>query len=105
MLLVVRFVTAHNVDGSFGEVAGMDLQKRVLVVGQDGESSVAGASADFEERLRTGIFLCDFGQDGEFLLQPLAVLEEVGGVVLVELVPPLSRVRVESFYLLVSSES
>lgn len=105
MLLVVGFVTAHDINGSLREIAGVDLQQRVLVVCQDREGSVACTSADFEECLRAGIFLGDFCQDGKFLLQPLAVLEEVGGVVLVELVPPLRRVRVESFYLLVSTES
>lgn len=73
----------------------MQLQLGVLVLGQNGEGRVARAGSYFEEGAGTVSLGGDLVQDGELLLKPLAILEEVGGVVLVELVPPLCRVRVE----------
>ena len=73
----------------------MDLQLRVLVEGQDGKRSVARTSTNFKNRYGAGIFLSDLVQYRKFLLQPLAVLEEIGSVVLVKEVPPLGRIRIE----------
>ena len=73
----------------------MDLQLGILVLGQDGEGRVSRTSSYFEESAGTVSLRSDFVQNGELLLKPLAILEKVGGVVLVELVPPFRRVRVE----------
>lgn len=96
---VVTFMGAHDFDGLLGEVAGMDLESRVLVLCQDGEGCVARASSYLKERDGASILFGYLVQDGELLLQPLAVLEEVGSVVLIEQVPPLGRVRIESICL------
>jgi hypothetical protein len=42
--------------------------------------------------------LCDLTEYREFLLKPLAVLEEVGRVVLVEKVPPFGWIRIEPVF-------
>jgi hypothetical protein len=93
--IVVRLVPSDDLHGLLGEVARVDLEVLVLVVFQDGESGVACPRTDLEESGRRRGGRCDAGQDGEFLLQPLAVLEEVRRVVLVEVIPPLSRVGIE----------
>ena len=74
----------------------MQLQLGILVFGQDGERRVASTCADFKERVGPGTFLRDLVQDGEFLLQPLAVLEKVGCVVLVKEVPPFRGICIET---------
>jgi len=74
----------------------MQLQLGILVFGQDGERRVASTCADFKERVGPGTFLRDLVQDGEFLLQPLAVLEEVGRVILVKEVPPFRGICIEA---------
>lgn len=89
---VVALVAAHNVDGLLGKVTGMQPEARILVLRQDGEGRVARARAYLEERDGAGVRMGYLCQDGELLLQPLAVFEEVGCVVLVEQVPPLGGV-------------
>ena len=74
----------------------MDFESGVLVVLEDWERGVPRSGTDFEECGGRGVGGGDAREDGKFLLQPLAVLEEVGGVVLVEVVPPLRRVGIES---------
>ena len=76
----------------------MQLQLRVLVIGQDGKRRVAGTGTNFQHRNWTGIFCSNLVKYGKLLLQPFAVLEEVGCVVFIKQVPPLSRVRIESTY-------
>jgi hypothetical protein len=73
----------------------MDFQFGILVVGKHGESCVTGAGADFKQYLGTGILLGYFSKDGELLSEPLAVLEKVRGVILVEKIPPLGWIAIE----------
>lgn len=101
--VVVRLVGPDHLDGLLGEVARVDLEVLVLVVLEDGEGRVPRARADLEERGGRGGGGSDACQDGEFLLQPLAVLEEVGRVVLVEVIPPLGWVVIESSFWIVST--
>lgn len=76
----------------------MNLQLGILVLCQDGEGCVACTSSYLKERDGASVLFGYLVQDRKFLLQPLSVFEEVGSVVLVEQVPPLGRVRVESIY-------
>ena len=87
------------------EVTRVDHQARVLVARQDRKRRVARAGAHLQDdvpararvgHLGGGAGPRAFAQDGELLPQPLAVLEEVAGVVRVELVPPLVRVGGEA---------
>jgi len=73
----------------------MDLQLRVLILGQDREGRITGSSTNLQDDLGTGIFLGYLGQNREFLLEPFAILEKVGSIVLVEQIPPSSRVLTE----------
>lgn len=66
-----------------------------MVTGQDGECCVTSTCANLQEDLGTGVLLGDISEDGEFLLEPLPVLEEIGLVVLVEQIPPFRGVRAE----------
>lgn len=89
---IVVLVRAHDLDGLLGKITGVNLELRVLVLGQDGESRIAGTSSYLKERDGAGVLLGYLVQHREFLLQPLAVFEEVGSVVLIEQVPPLDWV-------------
>lgn len=68
VLGVVALMRTHDLHGLLGEVAGMDLQFRVLVLCQDGKSCVACASAYFKERDGASILCGYLVQDGKFLL-------------------------------------
>lgn len=74
----------------------MNLKLRVLVVGEDRKGRIAGAGTNFQDDLGASLFFCYAGQDGELLLEPFSVLEKVGGVVLVEKIPPLFGIPIES---------
>ena len=108
---VVRRVRLDELDGPLGEVARVDEEAWVLVRSQDREGCVPGAGADLEDPclLTPASFFFfffffskvggSFGkllQDGKLLFQPLSVLEEVGCVAPVELVPPFFRSGVEA---------
>lgn len=95
---IVRLVGAHDFNGLFRKVTGMDLELGVLILRQDGEGGVARAGAHLQQRHGAGVFLRDLTEDRELLLEPLAVLEEVGRVVLVEEVPPFGRIRIEPVF-------
>lgn len=99
VLGVVLFMRTHHLHGLFGEIAGMNLELGVLVLCQNRKSCVARASAYLKERDGASVLSGYLVQDGEFLLQPFTILEEVGCVVLVEQIPPLGRIRVESICL------
>ena len=83
---------SHDGYGGLGEVAGVDLELWVLIIGENGKRRVPSASADLKNDLRTCVLSGHLGKNGKFLLKPFAVLEEVGCVVLVEQVPPLRGV-------------
>lgn len=70
----------------------------VPIVLENRERSIAGAGADFQECGRRRISGGDLGENGEFLLQPLAVFEEVCSVVFVEIVPPFGGVGIKSIF-------
>lgn len=74
----------------------MQLQLGVLVLGQDGERRVASTRPDFKEGVGSGTFLRDLVQDGELLLQPLAVLEKVRGIIAIKEVPPFRGICIEA---------
>lgn len=99
VLGVILFMRTHHLDSLLGEIAGMNLEVRILVLRQNRKGCVARASAYLKERDGASVLSGYLVQDGELLLQPFTVFEEVGCVVLVEQVPPLGRVRVESICL------
>lgn len=74
----------------------MELELGVLVSRQNRKGRVAGASAYLKDGDGSSVLLRQSIKDGKLLLEPFPVLEEVGCVVLVELVPPLCRVGIES---------
>lgn len=78
---------------------------RVLIVLEDWVGGVARTGTYFEEDCRGRRGCGDAGEDGEFLLEPLSILEEIGSVILVKVIPPLCRVRIESGYILSAAES
>ena len=82
--LVVQRIRSDERDGLGREIAGVDLQGRISIVGEDRKSGVACSGTDFEDGARWRLGLGEMGQDGEFLMQPFAVFEEVGRIVLVE---------------------
>ena len=98
MLGVVGWVCADEIDGLGGEVRGVDVEVGILICGYDRKRGIACAGADLKHHcgaMRRG---SEGAQDRKFLLQPLAVFEEVGCVICVEFVPPFGGVGVEALF-------
>jgi hypothetical protein len=85
-------MTAHDLDRLLGEITGVELQLRILVLSQNRKRRVARTSSYFKDGDGPGVLPSDLIQNRELLLEPFPVLEEVGRVVLVELVPPFGRI-------------
>lgn len=68
----------------------------ILIMCENRKGRVACAGTHLEKDTRAVIRLCDLSQDGEFLLKPLPVLEKVGGIIFVEVVPPFGGIGIES---------
>jgi hypothetical protein len=89
-------VVPHDLDCLLGEIASVQLQFRIFVLGEHGERRVSSAGSNLKDGDGSGILLSYLFKYRELLLKPFAVLEEIGRIVLVEPVPPSCRIRVES---------
>lgn len=74
----------------------MDFKVWIFIVLQNREGGIACSSANLQDDTRRRRGFGNLAEDWELLLQPFAVFEEVGRVVLVEVVPPFYGVGVET---------
>ena len=74
----------------------MDFKVWIFIGLQNREGRIACSSANLQDGTRRRRGLRDFAENREFLLQPLAVFEEVGRIVFVEVVPPFCGVGIET---------
>jgi hypothetical protein len=101
MVFQIHWLFLNHFNGVCRKITSMNVKMWISVVLQNRKKSIPSTAAKLHDFHWAVVFRSGCRQYGKFLLQPLAVFEEVLAVVLVEYIPPLCRIGVKALLVMV----